>query len=617
MALNFSHRPIFPAHLAEENIGQGGSQDKDIRELLPADPFGMDISSTVTAITGWLEDLGADYGGYGGAEGGSCKGDYPLFAGWNFWWNSAAMEFQTFPEKDTWADSFFPEQGLQRRSDYEGNAGIACTSTLDGAKFGTTDDASFDRFDNHWKITAVDGYLPKAYDQGVHFACTLDCVKFGAANDGKGDFNHGKGTEAVADISEAPCTLKVAKFGTIDNASFEGAKFGTTGDASFDRIDNHWKITGVDGYLPNGELEHLVYNQGVIFGCTLDRVKFDSFDRVDDNYVQSTETAADIGDISEAPCTLEDSKLGTSNDILDRDDDNHGNSTEATFDTDDISEAPHPALSYALAYLGVRDLLSVERVCKSLCHTVRNDPLLWRSIHIDGPLNEKITDDILLQLTHRAQGSLHCLNLVNCQRISDDGLMRVLLSNLRLIKLGVPGCTRLSNDGVVNCLRAFKTVAVNGIKYLRFGGRLGVTQKHFEELMSLLDIHNQVQNNRPKPHFYHRGNFYISYEDDRPIDLELCPRCQNMRLVYDCPADGCQGKNHAAELCRACTLCIARCYECGKCINDDCVYEETFSLDSLCADCWNQVPHCPERPDVGVSPLQHVIDQEPSASFHG
>ncbi|KAF3967544.1 hypothetical protein CMV_008465 [Castanea mollissima] len=110
MALNFSHQPIFLADLAEDNLvapmrivngylvegvskrnedgfgrswrssrdvkdrfdygrdrcDRSGSQESvwnDVLDLLPSDPFGMDISTTFTAITGWLEDFQADYGG--------------------------------------------------------------------------------------------------------------------------------------------------------------------------------------------------------------------------------------------------------------------------------------------------------------------------------------------------------------------------------------------------------------------------------------------------------------------------------------------------------------------------------------------------------------------------
>ncbi|KAF2292844.1 hypothetical protein GH714_029309 [Hevea brasiliensis] len=421
MALNFSHRPLFPGHLPDENlvspmrIANGylvdgiqdkvenyfdygrdrtdrcGSQEsvhKDILDLLPSDPFGMDISTTFTAITGWLEDLEVDYGGYGRDQVATSDGNYQLFAGLNFIWNNA-MRFQAFPE----------------------NVG----------------------FDN--------------------------------------------GLNAVG--------------------------------------------------------------------------------------------------------------LGS----------------------------PHAAFAFALGYLGVRDLLVVEMVCKSLRSTVRNDPLLWRSIHIDQPLNDKITDDVLLQLTNVAQGNLQCLSLIECPRITDDGLKHVLQNNPRLIKLSVPGCTRLSIEGIVSSLKAFKTMGTQGVKHLRIGGLYGVTQKHFEELMLLLGTDKHMQQNAHKPHFYQRGNFYLSCEDDRTIDIEVCPRCQNLRLVYDCPAEGCQQKEHSTQACRACTLCILRCVQCGRCINDN-EYVETFCLELLCSDCWKQLQKCQEKQDSKISAPKSPPLGESSCSLH-
>lgn len=472
MALNFSHRPIFPAHLAEDNLvspiriangylveglpeknGDGfgktwlsnlevddrfdygrdrcdksGSQEsvsKDVLDLLPSDPFGMDISTTFTAITGWLEDLEVDYGGfggYGGDEVGASDGSYQLFAGLNFIWNNA-MRFQAFPGA----------MEVDNKSNVASGLG-GCSG------------------------------MKEVRDASCHGCFGSDCSM---------DDILGLGNET----------------------------FGVAGQ----RSEDCWEGNGI---------------------CS----------------------DGDIG-------------------------------------------APHAAFNLALGYLGERDLLVVETVCRSLRSTVRGDPLLWRSIHIDQPLNEKITDDILLQLTTRAQGSLQCLSLVECPRITDDGLKRVLESNPRLTKLSVPGCTRLSVEGIVSCLKAFKSVGTPGVKHLRIGGLYGVTEKHFEELKFLLGMDSQIQQNAHKPHFYHRGNFYLSCDDDRAIDLETCPRCQNLRLVYDCPAEGCQGKEHATQVCRACTLCIARCVQCGCCINDS-EYEETFCLELLCSECGKQLLKC-------------------------
>lgn len=312
MALNCSHRPVFPARLSEdslvspiriangyllegitENNGErlwclnrdvenpfgygmdrferGGSQEavsNDVLDLLPSDPFGMDISTTFTAITGWLGNLEMDYGGYERDEVGTSYGSYQLYAELNFYLNKA-MKSQGFP----------------------GNTGVDHNSNVASG--------------------------------------------FGLCSDGKGG-------------SDASCC----------------GDFGTS--SSVDCVPN--------------------------FG--------------NESWNVTTQQIDECGDF---------------NGIW----------------SDEDGGSPHGALNFALGYLGVRDLLLVERVCKSLRCAVRGDTLLWRSIHIDQPLNEKITDDVLLQLTNRAQGNLQCLSLVECPRITDDGLRRVLESNPKLSKVSI------------------------------------------------------------------------------------------------------------------------------------------------------------------------------------
>ncbi|KAM7251324.1 hypothetical protein ACFE04_023207 [Oxalis oulophora] len=279
---------------------------------------------------------------------------------------------------------------------------------------------------------------------------------------------------------------------------------------------------------------------------------------------------------------------------------------EQTDETSCYGEAgvPHPAIAFALAYLGVQDLLVVERVCKSLQSSVQSDPLLWRSIQIGQPLNEKITDHVLLRLTSMAQGNLQCLCLVDCTRITDDGLKRVLHNNPRLTKLSVAGCTKLTIDGVVRNLKASKSMGAQGVKQLRIGGLFGMTNEHFEELKLLLDIDNQMQRHSHKPHFFSRTNAYLSLDDDRIMDIEICPMCQNPRLIYDCPVEHCQGTKDGSQVCRACTLCIARCFDCGRCITDS-EYVETFCLESVCSDCWKKQSKCQVGNDSSCMDICH------------
>ncbi|KAG7558759.1 F-box-like domain superfamily [Arabidopsis thaliana x Arabidopsis arenosa] len=249
----------------------------------------------------------------------------------------------------------------------------------------------------------------------------------------------------------------------------------------------------------------------------------------------------------------------------------------------------HPAFGFCLYHLGVKDLLSVSMVCKSLHTTVCDDSLLWKHIHICQPLNEKITEEALLHLTERAQGTMQCLRLVDCCRITDDCLKRVLERNPQVVKLGVPGCTRITIDGILSILRDLKYAGKLQVKHLEIGGLFGVTKDHYDELFDLLNIDNKVEQTIQKPRFYHRGDACVSCDDDRALDIEMCPKCQNSRLVYDCPAEDCKGKKKGSEECRACSLCIQRCYHCGRCINDS-EYEETFCLEFLCAVCSKPAP---------------------------
>ncbi|KAI5385238.1 F-box protein SKIP14 [Lathyrus oleraceus] len=495
MALNFSHRSFFPGGMAEDNLvspmrmgngyrvdgipemsggGSGGdgfgngwcdvdncfdygndrcdrggvsatqdSVSNDIIDRLPTDPFGMGIGTTFTAITGWLEDLDFEYGGYGGYGGdeiGTSGENYPLFAGLNFIWNNA-VRFHTFPQ---W-----------------GNVGM-----------------------EENRFQGVSGF--SEYSQ--------------------------------REVGEASCSFSAESSRDMDGVMGFG----------FDYKDV--AVAGVSGDM----------------------------------------------NMNDVNCHAGD------------------------------EHSPHPAIIYSLPYLGLSGLLAVERVCKYLHFTVRTDTLLWKSIHVDQPLNERITDDVLLELTSRAQGKLECLSLVECSRITDDGLRRVLEVNPKIIKLSVPGCTRLSIEGIVGMLKAYKnSLGAQGVKHLHIGGLYGVTPKHFEEIKLLLSTDSQQQEQSHtdsqlqghsradsqlkklsnKPHFYCRWNLYLPCDDNRSIDIELCPRCENLRLVYDCPAEGCQGVvGHASQVCRACTLCIPRCSQCGRCINDG-EYEETFCLELLCSNC--------------------------------
>ncbi|GLJ48244.1 hypothetical protein SUGI_1018570 [Cryptomeria japonica] len=265
---------------------------------------------------------------------------------------------------------------------------------------------------------------------------------------------------------------------------------------------------------------------------------------------------------------------------------------------------PHEAIFFTLAYLPLQDLLSVERVCKSLRAAVKNDELLWRHLHVEHPLSKKFTNDSLIQLSSRAQGHLQCLSLVECLRVTDEGLKVVLDSNPNLTKLCLPGCTRVSAEGIVQIVKDHtenNRNGMSGLKHLRIRGLYGLTKDHLDNLKSSVNGGFQQQTGPVKPQFYHNGHYSFTYDDDRSIDVEVCPKCDNARLVYDCTRERCQQrKDHKLQQCRGCIFCIARCEECGRCIDDN-EYEETFCLDLLCSSCWLQLPKCLEcnRPGCG------------------
>lgn len=475
MALNYSQRPIFPAHTSEDNmvspmriveglaekggeglvrprhgsgemhdffgygrerVDNGGSPEPvtaDIIDLLPSDPFVMDIdiSTTVTAINGWLEDLEVDYGAYVWNNIENTNEDFRLIAAVN--WNcNSAMKFQSFPSNEA--------------PDIKGGAGCLVDNHMRGCQF-----------------RGVEG------DGVIHPMHRADDIM--------------------------------------------GFNYGST-----------------SAFVPKSE------NLADGFGHSCNVVGGD----------------------------------------------------------------PHEAFVLALSYLRTKDLFSVERVCRSLYSTIHNDSLLWRRIHIDQPLNERITDDILVQLASRAEGNLQCLALINCPRITDDGLKHVLETNPKLTKLFIPGCTRLSIEGILKILKAFKSSkGTSGIKQIRTGGFYGMTHEHFKDLKFLLGTDDDIEKNDHSSLYYQRGNFYTRSDDDRDTDVEICPRCQNVRLVYDCPAESCQVKDQRGDLCRACIICIPRCAQCGRCVHNS-EYEEMFSLEYLCSGCLKELPSCEKVQEMDV-----------------
>ena len=153
------------------------------------------------------------------------------------------------------------------------------------------------------------------------------------------------------------------------------------------------------------------------------------------------------------------------------------------------------------------------------------------------------------------------------------------------MQLSVAGCVRLSLDGIINNLKAFRSQGTPGIEHLKLGRLFSISGEQFGALKLLLGIDQHQQAQAQKPRFYHTSDSSLVCDDDCVIDVEMCPVCQKYKLVYDCPSEGCQEKG--PKHCRACDFCIARCIQCGKCIKD-CMYVETFCLEYLCSGCWKE-----------------------------
>ena len=96
---------------------------------------------------------------------------------------------------------------------------------------------------------------------------------------------------------------------------------------------------------------------------------------------------------------------------------------------------PHEALFFVLAYLDVFDLLVMSEVCMPLRDAVSKDVLPWRDIIIERPLNSRLSDEILVQITSKAHGRLRTLALINCFKITDDGLQTVIEKNHLISKV--------------------------------------------------------------------------------------------------------------------------------------------------------------------------------------
>ncbi|PKA61324.1 F-box protein SKIP28 [Apostasia shenzhenica] len=248
------------------------------------------------------------------------------------------------------------------------------------------------------------------------------------------------------------------------------------------------------------------------------------------------------------------------------------------------------ALFLVLEYLRLPELLTLRQVCRAYRDSIAADELIWRHISVEPPLNSRLTDDALLRITSFTRGNLTSLALLDCRRITDDGLLQVVNRNPSIKKLYIPGCSSLTPDGIV---RVVKQLAEhNGyLECLRLQGLHQIKAVHFHVLNSLLYQSNPRAASHP--HFY-RDFCSVRYniDDGRPMDVDICPKCNNVRMIFDCPREDCRMMRNKRNACRGCFLCIERCGECGGCLDPEEVVEEIACLHLLCAGCWLHLPKC-------------------------
>ncbi|KAK7398889.1 hypothetical protein VNO78_10063 [Psophocarpus tetragonolobus] len=256
------------------------------------------------------------------------------------------------------------------------------------------------------------------------------------------------------------------------------------------------------------------------------------------------------------------------------------------------AKPPHEAVFLVLAYLPVYEVVVMSLVCTSLRDAVNNDILPWLNVVVESPLNWRLNDEILMKITSKANGRLKTLGLINCMHVTDEGLQRVVEQNPLINKLHIPACTGITPEGV---LRAVKTLCQrsNCLKTLSINGIYSIQKQHLDMLITNLGKNQPFEKQQKQlPVYYHKhGGFSVFKQESQwLIDLEICPRCFEVRMVYDCPKGHLTRESPLAP-CRGCKFCIPRCENCGGCIESGEV-EEGACEDIFCLECWLQLPKC-------------------------
>lgn len=233
----------------------------------------------------------------------------------------------------------------------------------------------------------------------------------------------------------------------------------------------------------------------------------------------------------------------------------------------------------------------MRAVCTSLRDAVNHDILPWLQLTVTRPLSARLSDNVLLQLCAKSRGRLTALTLINCTKITDRALQIVSENNPFIKKLHVPGCTGLTLDGIVRAVKTL-TERSHSLTSLKINGVYNIDKLQLQVLNSFLQQTNPYHHKQPSLRLYQQfKSSSILYDDDAPIDVSICPVCDEVKMVFDCSRQYCNRKK-GRKVCRGCDICVPRCVECGGCFESDEDEEETACNHTICSACWFVLPKC-------------------------
>ncbi|CAN7102356.1 unnamed protein product [Brassica rapa subsp. narinosa] len=212
-------------------------------------------------------------------------------------------------------------------------------------------------------------------------------------------------------------------------------------------------------------------------------------------------------------------------------------------------------LMIVLPYLhSLFEFISLSGVSPVLRNSSRDQTVLWTKVVVELPLSSCITDDNLW-FTLKSSGKL---NLIR----------RVVDANPLIKKLIVTGCTELVPEGIIACV---ETLMKNNHKLetLHINGVPGFTKDHLSSLSTYLP-------------------------QEGAIDLEVCPKCDQVRMIPPCSRESCKREGRNERECRGCWYCVPRCMECAVCLGPDTdqIEEVACGRDVVCLPCCQALPKC-------------------------